>query len=375
MKSATLGFLALALAAAPVSAHHSLAAEYDDSKPVTLKGTVTRFEWANPHVFVFLDVRDAAGSVTNWAFEFASPLDLRKAGWTRDALKVGDQVTAAGSMARDGSKQAGGTSVLLAGGKRLMEPAGGTVAAAPRVIQNNPPAPRWPDGHVRLGPGPGELGYWSNPSAASLVENGANIRMNRDGLLANLADAGKVAPFQPWAKGLYEYRQRRLLKDDPMVSCLPPGGPRQFQVPYGLQILEQPDRKRVFVLSGGGNRNWRLIYLDGRPLPQGEDVTPTYFGYSDGHWEGDTLVIRSVGFIERFWFSNGGLPHTENLRLTERISRPNFSTLKYEATVDDPGAYTRPWSDSWTLQWVPNGEIEEYFCDDDNRDEGHLVSK
>ena len=62
--------------------------------------------------------------------------------------------------------------------------------------------------------------------------------MNRDGLLANIADAGKVAPFQPWAKGLYEYRQRNLLKDDPMASCLPPGGPRQFQVPYGLQILE-----------------------------------------------------------------------------------------------------------------------------------------
>ncbi len=135
--------------------------------------------------------------------------------------------------------------------------------------------------------------------------------MNRDGLLANIADINKVAPFQPWAKGLYEYRQRNFLKDDPMGSCLPPGGPRQFQVPYGLQIVEDPDRKRIFVMSGGGNRNWRLIYLDGRALPTSDNATPTYFGNSVGKWEGDTLVLNTVGFNERFWFTNGGLPHTE----------------------------------------------------------------
>ena len=127
------------------------------------------------------------------------------------------------------------------------------------------PTPRWPDGHPRLGVVPGEIGYWANPSVASLVETTAgNIRMDKNGLLANFDDASKVAPFQPWAKGLYEYRQRTLLKDDPMLSCLPPGGPRMFQVAHGVQFLEQPERQRVFVMSGGGNRNWRLIYLDGR---------------------------------------------------------------------------------------------------------------
>ena len=74
--------------------------------------------------------------------------------------------------------------------------------------------------------------------------------MDSDGLLANLDDAGKVAPFQPWAKGLYEYRQRTLLKDDPMLSCLPPAGPRMFQVAHGVQFLEQPERKRIFVMIG-----------------------------------------------------------------------------------------------------------------------------
>jgi len=228
---------------------------------------------------------------------------------------------------------------------------------------------------VRLGAEPGEKGYWAIPSAASLVETGVNVRMNSDGLLANIADAGKVAPFQPWAKGLYEYRQRTLLKDDPMACCLPPGGPRQFQTPYGLQIIEQPDRKRIFIMSGGGNRNWRLVYFDGRPLPQGDDVTGTYYGYSVGDWQGDTLVLNTVGFNERFWFANGGLPLTESLRLTERISRPDCNTLKYEVTVDDPGAYTRSWTGGWTLQWVPNEEIDEYFCDDRNRDPVHLAGK
>ena len=187
------------------------------------------------------------------------------------------------------------------------------------------PTPRWPDGHPRLGVVPGEKGYWANPSAASLVETTAgNIRMDNNGLLANLDDASKVAPFQPWAKGLYEYRQRTLLKDDPMLSCLPPAGPRMFQVAHGVQFLEQPERRRVFVMSGGGNRNWRLIYLDGRALPQSEDVTPTYFGYSSGHWDGDTLVVESDAFIERFWFSNGGLPHTEGPAPYRKVFAPGF---------------------------------------------------
>ena len=77
-----------------------------------------------------------------------------------------------------------------------------------------------------------------------------------------------------------------------MASCLPPGGPRQFQMPYGIQILEEPEKQRVFVMSGGGNRNWRLIHLDGR-AHQPDDLLPTYYGDSVAQWEGDTLVIDS----------------------------------------------------------------------------------
>ncbi len=312
-----------------------------------------------------MDVTES-GKISNWATEWESRIELKRAGWKSDSLKPGDAVTIDASASRDGIKRAAGKSVMLAGGKKLLAPtAAQTLVPSPAGAAK--PAPRWPDGHVRLGIGPGELGYWANASAPGLTEN-MKVKLNRDGLLANLADAGKAAPFQPWALGLYEYRQRNLLKDDPMASCLPPGGPRQFQVPYGLQILEDPDRKRIFIMSGGGNRNWRLVYLDGRALPAQDSVSPTYFGYSVGKWEGDTLVLNTTDFNERFWFTNGGLPHTEKLSLVERISRPDFNTLRYDVTVDDPGAYTRPWSGGWNLQWIPDQEMEEYFCDDNNQD-------
>jgi Family of unknown function (DUF6152) len=368
--------LGLCWGATQVAAHHELSSEYDEKKPVTLKGVVSNVEWSDPHVYVYIDVADSgratSGNITTWAVEFASPLDLKKVGWTRSFAQVGETITAEGSAARDGSARVAGKVLILGGGKRLNEPTDAQLVP-PRARQAKA-TPRWPDGHPRLGPAPGETGYWSYPSAHTLVENSANIKTDSEGLLNNIADADKVAPFQPWAKGLYLYRQRTLLKDDPMASCLPPGGPRQFQARYGFGILEQPDRQRVFFMSAGGNRNWRLIYTDGRELPSGDDVSPTYFGYSVGKWEGDTLVLHTTGFNERFWFTNGGLPHTESLKLTERISRPDFNTLKYEVTVDDAGAYTRTWSGGWSLEWVPE-ELPEYFCQDNNKDPEHMVGK
>jgi hypothetical protein len=365
-----------ALAVAPLMAHHSWEAEFDEKKPITIKGVVTRFEWNNPHVLVYVDV-DSKGTYSNWAVEFASTAELKLAGWTRDSVKVGDTVTATGIVARDGSTLAGGKTLTLASGKKLAN----SFSNAPVVMSKAGPAkatPKWPDGHPRLGVEPGQRGYWANPSTGGLYETTAgNIRMNREGLLVNIADAGKVAPFQPWAKGLYEYRQRTQLRDDPMVSCLPPSGPRQFEDTHGVQFVEQPDRQRIFVMSGGGNRNWRLIYLDGRKNPTSDDVSPTYFGYSTGKWEGETLVVDVSVFAERFWFVNGGLPHTEALKLTEHFSRPDYNTLKYEVTVNDPATYTRPWTGGWTLQWVPNQDLgaDEFYCQDNDKDPDHMVAR
>jgi hypothetical protein len=93
-------------------------------------------------------------------------------------------------------------------------------------------------------------------------------------------------------------------------------------------------------------------------------VFGSYYGYSTGSWEGDTLVVKSTTFNDRFWFSNGGLPHTEALQLIERFSRPEFGVLEYEVTIDDPLAYERPWTSSWTLEWMEGTDIKVSFCED-----------
>lgn len=226
------------------------------------------------------------------------------------------------------------------------------------------PTPRYPDGTVRLDAPPGEWGYWGPVSVSSLIEKGVDVAMNADGLLADIDDAAKVAPFRPWAEALYRHRQQNGLADDPTRFCISPAGPRHLHTAGGFRIIQDRNYDRVYVMFGGGNRNWRLIHLDGREPPALDEVVGTYYGYSSGSWQDDTLVVESTGFNARFWFSNGGLPHTEALRLTERFSRPDFDTLRYEVEIDDPRTYTRPWTAEWTVQWVEGGEIAERFCED-----------
>jgi hypothetical protein len=237
-----------------------------------------------------------------------------------------------------------------------------SAASTPAGAAANTPAPRFADGLIRFDRAPGEKGYWDSPSVGGLVEDGVQVEMDAQGRLANIADAPKVAPFQPWALALYEYRQRNGLRDDPMRECIGPGNPRQMHTPGGVRIIQDRNYNRVYLLFGGGNRSWRVIYLDGRTPPNPDEVVGTFYGNAVGKMEGDTLVVESIGFNTRFWFSNGGLPHTEALHLTERFKRPTHDLLEYEVTIDDPRTYTRPWKASWTLRWVP-GDIPEQFCE------------
>jgi hypothetical protein len=346
---------------APAWGHHSFSGAYDSERIVTLEGIVTRIDWVNPHAYFFIDVTDQAGTTVNWAVEFGNIFDLERSGWRVDTLRIGDRVGVQGRPARGTARQAFALTVSRSEtDERLF-----TLIAGDGAAQDSPTAPRWPDGQVRLGPPPGERGYWGSASVPGMREDTTIvIPMNDDALLVNLSDAERVAPFQPWALALYERRQRRLLVDDPYTRCLPPGGPRQFHTPYGIQFVEQRDQERILVLSGGGNRNWRVIHMDGRPSGQPEEAVLTYYGTSTGRWEGDTLVVETVGFNERFWFSRGGLPHTEALRLTERFTREGLNTLSYEVRIDDPGTYTRPWTARWSLEWVADQEIQEFFCEE-----------
>src|SRR5262249_24217217 len=155
--------------------------------------------------------------------------------WNRDALKSGDAVTVQGIRARDVSPQIWGNSIVLTATRRRVLSVSPEAAAALKPATNlrAAPVPRSPDGKPRLGPAHGEAGYWARPSSTLLMENGIHVEADVNGLLKNIAEAGKVAPFQKWARDLFEYRQRNFLKDDPMfLRCLPPGALRQFQMPY-----------------------------------------------------------------------------------------------------------------------------------------------
>ena len=362
--SAAAGAAALALAAATVSAHHPIYGKFDQTRTRTLEGVVTKLDWRNPHAHIFMNVV-SDGETENWAVELESPSELHLSGWNGESVVPGDHVVVEGPLARDGSRQIWGESVRRDGSRDrlfVLDP------DLPNLSRESRPAPRWPDGHVALGATPDGAGdgYWGYPTETALIEDGVTVRMSGDGQLADLDDAERVAPLQPWALALYEHRQQRFLQDDPMfLNCKPPGGPRQYQSRLGLQLIEDLERQRVFVLLGSGNRNYRILYLDGRePVGQvgGDDDNPLYYGRSVGGWEGDSLVVRTVGFNEDFWFTNGGLPHTSQLTLTEKFTRVDFDTLRYEVTIDDPGAYTRPWSASWELSWVDGTELPAHIC-------------
>jgi hypothetical protein len=358
--------VALLFAAISVSAQHTPAAKFDLTKPRTLRGTVTQIDWGNPYVHVLLKVPGNPAPAL-WAVELDSALVLAKNGWSQTSLPLGETITVQGFVARNGSNQISGNTITMAtGNKTVYSGTNGTLPARPAV---SGPAPRWPSGQIRLGPVPGQTGYWGNPTRTALVENGVNVPMDAYGLLRNIGDVDKVAPFQKWARDLYEYRQRNFLKDDPMfLACKPPGGPRQFEQVYGFQFVENPEFSRIFVLLGGGNRNRRVMYTDGRPQVgqlNGDADNPLYYGRAAVHWEGDTMVVDVKGFNEKFWMDNGGLPHTEKLHLIEKFTRVDMKTMRYEVTIDDPGAYTRTWTAaSWTFEWIPGEEIPYFLCQD-----------
>jgi hypothetical protein len=168
-------------------------------------------------------------------------------------------------------------------------------------------------------------------------------------------------PFQPWARALYDYRQGNQF--EPHTRCKPSGGPRQFLTPYGVDFVELPELKRVLIADIGGPHTLRVIHVDeSHPA----DLAPSSVGHSIGRWEGETLMVDTIGFNERFWIDRWGLPHTQRLHVVERFTRVDATTLKYEVTVDDLGAYTAPWTSGLLLRWDSTQELFEYVCQDNN---------
>ena len=243
--------------------------------------------------------------------------------------------------------------------------------AAPKAA---PPTPRWPDGKPIMGAIPGQgPSLWDR---AMFLETGERFRApgSWDGLrlgggeVAGVRErfrtVGELAeiPFQPWARAVAE--QRWFDQADATARCKPAGAMGPFVSAASFEFVEARDLQRFYIMDHEAGASYRIIYVDGRAFP--EKITPTNHGYSIVHWEGDTLAVESRGFNEKFWMDRG-TPNTEQLRLIERFTRVDLNTMHYQATIDDPGALTRPFTTrlvAWTLD--PGAELYEYVCQDHN---------
>ena len=222
----------------------------------------------------------------------------------------------------------------------------------------NPTAgiPRTPDGKPNLA-APAPRTADGKPDLSGLWKPGA-------GYVGNIAKDLKPedVPFQPWSEALYNQRRATNSKDDPTAACIVGGVPRSDLVPYPFKILTVPG---MVVILYEAVHSYRQIFTDGRDFPK--DPTPTWFGYSIGHWEGNAFVVQTTGFNDKGWLDNNGHPATESLRVTERFQRKDFGHMDVQITIDDAKAYTKPWTVVLPLTFQADDELMEYICDENNK--------
>jgi hypothetical protein len=232
------------------------------------------------------------------------------------------------------------------------------IPAAGQTVQTKTPPPAAKTGPVpRTADGQPDLsGFWN----MGALRYGGNLAMGKEAEVP-YTDAGRAA-----------YKNHDA-KDDPTGFCQPPGMPRMLHSPFPMMVMQ--DKNHVAFLYEY-MRIWRLIDLN--RTQHYPDVEDTYFGDSIGKWEGDTLVIDTVGINDRSWLDTAGHQHSADMRVVERITRTGPEAMDYEVTVIDPKMYATPWVHKGTLrpQKATKGlpELLEYFCTDHNIDTGHLVS-
>jgi len=244
----------------------------------------------------------------------------------------------------------------------------------PRSADGTPdltaPAPRTPDGKPDLSgiweptwmirfrrqtpqPSPTEGG----PPAATFADVGAGFK---EGL-----------PLRPWAAELLKARKEQHSKDNPDAHCLPMGLMQFHLHPQPRKIVQTPD---LMVVLYEGNAGIRQIFTDGRPLPD-NDPQPWWYGYSVGKWDGDTFVVETSGFRDGGWLDINGSPLTDAGRMIERYRRVNFGVLEIDVTIDDPKAYTKPFTVRVDHRIIVDSEMIEFVCNENNKDPEHMVGK
>ncbi|MGI9259937.1 MAG: DUF6152 family protein [Gammaproteobacteria bacterium] len=339
------------LVSVDLSAHHG-AAVYDSSEIVTVKGAVTRFRFVFPHTLVYIAVPSDGGEIVEWSGELTTPNRLARGigpggvthdtVWTRDTLQPGDVIELTGNPARNGAPSLRLRSIYDANGVALVGRRPGDTAPVESVVV----------------------------SAESQVADSTDLTgvwiYNYSHSYENYAFTEDVPSMTPWGRERYEASKPTFgprgvsvaETNDPVYECLPSGTPRIYAHPSPFEIVQTSDR--ILILYEWMNLN-RNIYTDGREHRGGRPAS--WMGESIGYWDGDTLVVETVNFNDRTWVDRRGLPHSEDLRVVERIRRDGDNGLTIDITVDDPVAYTEPWSARRIFSRA-DWRIEENVCSD-----------
>jgi hypothetical protein len=177
-------------------------------------------------------------------------------------------------------------------------------------------------------------------------------------------------PYQPWAADLIKVRAAANGRDWPHSRCIPLGPTEIHTTPHFRKFVQAPG---LLLILHEWNASYRQIFTDGRPLPV--DPQPSWNGYSSGRWEGDALVVESAGFRDGLWLDIKGDPLTDAAKVTERFRRLNYGNMEIELTIDDPKAYSKPWTVKLHEFIVLNTELLDYFCMENEKDMSHMVAK
>ena len=238
----------------------------------------------------------------------------------------------------------------------------------PRTSDGQPnldaPAPRTPEGKPDLS------GIWDIEHNRPCPPEGcADMLVGQEFVNIGWSLKGGL-PYQPWAAAARKARMADNGKDDPGSHCLPRGIIKSHTSPLFRKIVQVPGL--VLILSEA-NVSYRQIFTDGRPLPEIEK--PTYDGYSTAKWDGDQLVVQTTGFKDGLWLDRSGSPMTDAARITERFRRMSYGKLDIEITVDDPKAYTAPWTVTLHHSIMLDTELLDYICLENEKSVAHLVGK